>query len=178
MALAEKEGLKGLIDESARPFRSRASALQLEAISAEVGGFGCRHQQRGDLPSKPFEDYTIEEHQAGKASHADAGIICGRSPCRMRASAGGRIINVASVTAYGGWANLSPYVQSKGALIGLTRTWAREFGAYGITVNAVSPGAFRTDAEKIHRILEGYTLCARASGTQAARPSWKILPMR
>ena len=47
--------------------------------------------------------------------------------------------------------------QSKGALIGLTRAWAREFGPYGITVNAVSPGAFPTDAEKIHPDPEGYT---------------------
>jgi 3-oxoacyl-[acyl-carrier protein] reductase len=46
--------------------------------------------------------------------------------------------------------------QSKGALIGLTRAWAREFGPYGITVNAIAPGAFPTDAEKIHPDPEGY----------------------
>ena len=38
-----------------------------------------------------------------------------------------------------------------------TRAWAREFGAYGITVNAIAPGAFPTDAEKIHPDPEGYT---------------------
>jgi 3-oxoacyl-[acyl-carrier protein] reductase len=32
----------------------------------------------------------------------------------------------------------------------LTRAWAREFGEYGITVNSIAPGAFPTDAEKIH----------------------------
>lgn len=41
--------------------------------------------------------------------------------------------------------------------MGLTRAWAREFGCYGITVNAISPGAFPTDAEKIHPDPEGYT---------------------
>ena len=60
------------------------------------------------------------------------------------------------MTVYGGWENLSPYVQSKGALTGLTRAWAREFGRYGITVNAVAPGAFPTDAEKIHPDTGGY----------------------
>jgi NAD(P)-dependent dehydrogenase (short-subunit alcohol dehydrogenase family) len=47
-------------------------------------------------------------------------------------------------------------VQSKGALIGLARSWAREFGKYGITVNAISPGAFPTDAEKIHADFAAY----------------------
>ena len=38
-----------------------------------------------------------------------------------------------------------------------TRAWAREFGAYGVTVNAIAPGAFPTDAEKIHPDPEGYS---------------------
>jgi len=42
-------------------------------------------------------------------------------------------------------------------LVGLTRAWAREFGGDGITVNAIAPGAFPTDAEKIHPDPEGYT---------------------
>ena len=66
----------------------------------------------------------------------------------MRQRQWGRIINLSSVTVYGGWADLAPYVQSKGALLGLTRAWAREFGQYGVTVNAVAPGAIPTEAER------------------------------
>ena len=40
-----------------------------------------------------------------------------------------------------------PYVASKGALYGLTKTLARELGGHGIRVNAVSPGAVRSEAE-------------------------------
>ena len=40
--------------------------------------------------------------------------------------------------------------------MGLTRAWAREFGPYGITVNAISPGAIPTDAERIHPNPEAY----------------------
>ena len=40
-----------------------------------------------------------------------------------------------------------PYVASKGALYGLTKTLARELGRHGIRVNAVSPGAVRSEAE-------------------------------
>lgn len=131
---------------------------ELERVSAEVGGFDVLINNAAIYPSKPFEDYSIEEMQAVQRVNVDAGIVCVQVALpHMRVSGWGRIINIASVTAYGGWANLSPYVQSKGALIGLTRAWAREFGPYGVTVNAVSPGAFPTDAEKIHPDPEGYT---------------------
>ena len=45
---------------------------------------------------------------------------------------------------------------SKGGVIGFTRALAREVGPEGITVNAISPGAFPTDAEKIHPEPEKY----------------------
>ncbi|MFS8112573.1 SDR family oxidoreductase [Rhizobium jaguaris] len=157
-ALAEKEGLKGLAVKALDLSDLAHLRHQLETISAEVGGFDVVINNAAIYPSKPFEDYTLEEHQAVQRVNVDAGIVCVQVALpHMRAKGWGRIINIASVTAYGGWANLSPYVQSKGALIGLTRAWAREFGAYGITVNAVAPGAFPTDAEKIHPDPDGYT---------------------
>ena len=75
----------------------------------------------------------------------------------MRAQGWGRIVNIASVTVLWRLGQSRPYVASKAALVGLTRAWAREFGPYGITVNAIAPGAFPTDAEKIHPDPEGYT---------------------
>lgn len=131
---------------------------ELQTLSDQVGGFDVVINNAAIYPSKPFEDYTIEEHQAVQRINVDAGIVCVQVALpTMRENGFGRIINIASVTLSGGWANLSPYIQSKGALIGLTRAWAREFGPYGITVNAISPGAFPTDAEKIHPDPEGYT---------------------
>jgi len=122
------------------------------------GGFDVVINNAAIYPSKPFEEYTIEEHQQVQRVNVDAGIVCVQVALPgMRSKGFGRIINISSVTVYGGWAKLSPYVQSKGALVGLTRAWAREFGQYGITVNAVAPGAFPTDAEKIHPDPEGYT---------------------
>ena len=137
----------------------------------ETGGFDVVINNAAIYPSKPFEDYTIEEHQAVQRVNVDAGIVCVQALCRACGRRGfGRIINIASVTLSGGWANLSPYVQSKGALVGLTRAWAREFGPYGVTVNAISPGAFPTDAEKIHPDPEGYNaLRSRSPGGQAPR---------
>jgi len=56
----------------------------------------------------------------------------------------GRIMNVTSVLDRYGFPGQSAYVASKAALAGLTRVWAREFGPFGITVNAVSPGYIDT----------------------------------
>ena len=109
-------------------------------------------------PAKPFEEFTLAEYQAVQRVNVEAGVVCVRAALPgMRTRGWGRIVNVASVTFYGGWANLSPYVASKATLVGLTRAWAREFGPYGITVNAIAPGAFPTDAEKIHPDPDGYT---------------------
>jgi len=59
----------------------------------------------------------------------------------------GRIVNVTSIVFSGGWSGLAAYTVSKGALLGVTRAAARELGPYGITVNAVAPGAIPTAAE-------------------------------
>jgi NAD(P)-dependent dehydrogenase (short-subunit alcohol dehydrogenase family) len=74
----------------------------------------------------------------------------------MRAKGAGAIVNIGSITLGGAWANFVPYVASKGALLGLTRALARELDPAGIRVNAVSPGAIPTDAEKVHPDPAGY----------------------
>lgn len=157
-AAAEKEGLKGLVIRAIDLSDLTALRASLEEVSRETGGFDIVINNAAIYPSKPFEEYSLEDMQRVQRINVDAGIVCVQVALpHMREKSWGRIINIASVTVSGGWANLSPYVQSKGALIGLARAWAREFGAYGVTVNAVSPGAFPTDAEKIHPDPEGYT---------------------
>jgi len=58
---------------------------------------------------------------------------------------GGRVINISSVAARGGFPNGSVYGASKAGLEALTRSWASEFGPAGHTVNAVAPGATQSD---------------------------------
>ena len=57
----------------------------------------------------------------------------------------GRIINVSSVVALNGNPGQANYVASKAGLIGLTRALAQEYGAKGVTVNAVAPGFIDSD---------------------------------
>ena len=57
----------------------------------------------------------------------------------------GRIINIASVVASTGYSGLSVYSATKAALIGFSRSLAREVGQLGITVNAIAPGFIGTE---------------------------------
>jgi NAD(P)-dependent dehydrogenase (short-subunit alcohol dehydrogenase family) len=64
----------------------------------------------------------------------------------LRASGNGAIVNLASDTPLWGAPNLMAYVASKGAIMGMTRSLAREEGAHNITVNAVAPGLTKVEA--------------------------------
>lgn len=57
----------------------------------------------------------------------------------------GRVVNISSVVALTGYSGLSVYSATKAALIGFTRSYAREVGSLGVTVNAVAPGFVATE---------------------------------
>lgn len=60
----------------------------------------------------------------------------------------GRIINMSSIVAHAGNFGQTNYVATKAAVIGMTKTWARELGHKGINVNAIAPGFTLTDMVK------------------------------
>jgi 3-oxoacyl-[acyl-carrier protein] reductase len=72
-------------------------------------------------------------------------FLCSKAAARlMSRQRGGRIINVSSVIGLRGNAGQANYAASKAGVIGLTKSFAREFASRGITVNAVAPGFIKT----------------------------------
>lgn len=64
---------------------------------------------------------------------------------RMLANGAGRIINIASLLSFQGGIRVTGYAASKHAVAGLTKALANEWGASGVTVNAIAPGYIVTD---------------------------------
>lgn len=120
-------------------------------VTGEFGDVDILVNNAAIYPIRPWTEIREEEWDEVLAVNLKGYFLCARAVFpHMKARGHGRIINVASITFFIGFANLLDYVSSKGGVVGFTRTLAREIGPEKITVNAVSPGAFPTDAEKIH----------------------------
>jgi len=74
----------------------------------------------------------------------------------MTANGYGRIINIGSVTCVAGYAGLAPYGASRGGIRQMTMSLAADWGKYGITVNCLAPGWFKTEQSRVLYEDEGW----------------------
>ena len=90
----------------------------------------------------------------------------------MQARGKGRVIVVSSITGLAGQAELGAYGISKAATMQMVRNLAREYGRYGITVNAIAPGMIKTDFSRaLWEDEASYKrICAAASLRRGAEP--------
>jgi 3-oxoacyl-[acyl-carrier protein] reductase len=123
----------------------------------EFGGIDVLVNNAAIYPRRPWTEITEQEWDRVLAVNLKAYFLCARA-CHgsMKERGRGHIVNISSVTFLLGFELLLDYVSSKGGIVGFTRALAHEVGPEGITVNAIAPGAFPTDAEKIHPDPEGY----------------------
>jgi 3-oxoacyl-[acyl-carrier protein] reductase len=95
----------------------------------------------GPQPEVPFEDLTWQDHLNQLEFFVKSPTLLLQAVLPdMRAAGGGRMIQIGSDIFERGLPRMSAYIAAKGAQMGLTRSWARELGADGITVNLVAPG--------------------------------------
>lgn len=111
---------------------------------------------------KPFDELDVETWDRVMAVNVRGAWLATRAARRHLAASGkGRVVNLASDTALWGAPRLLAYVASKGAVIAMSRSLARELGPDGITVNTVAPGLTLVEAteyvpEDRHRLyVEG-----------------------
>ena len=153
----EQAGGKGLAVQCDVSKKAEVDAMVAQAAGT-FGGVDILINNAAIYPSHPWTEITEEEWDRVFEINIKGYYLCARA-CHdhFKARGGGKIVNISSVTFFlGAWGNLLHYVSTKGAVVGFTRALARELGPENINVNCIAPGAFPTDAEKIHPDPVGY----------------------
>jgi NAD(P)-dependent dehydrogenase (short-subunit alcohol dehydrogenase family) len=115
-----------------------------------LGGLDIWVNNAARLLVRPFLETSDEEWAAVMGSNTMGYVYGCRAAIRhMLDSGGGRIVNVTSVAGLQPLENLSAYCTAKGAVKALTQVLAVEYGARGISVNALAPGAVDTPLNQV-----------------------------
>ena len=115
----------------------------------------------GVFPINSLENTTIDEYDRCMQVNLKAPFILMQEFSKdMVKNRWGRIINIASSSAYGGSPNTSVYCASKHALLGLSRSLYKELKGDGVRVFCVSPGSIQTEmgkeVEKLGQIYDTF----------------------
>lgn len=126
-----------------------ATEARAKELTLEAGGIDILINNAALIINRPFEEFSMAEYEDQIRVNSSAAFALARAVApSMKAKGYGKIINFCSLTLNGRWDGYVPYVASKGAMLGLTKSLARELGPHGVRVNAVSPGAVVSEAEK------------------------------
>lgn len=130
------------------PKSIEAFAVEVEARYGRVDGLVNNGAIATGIGGKTFEEIEVETWDRVMAVNVRGTWLMTRAmaPLLRKSALGGRIVNIASDTALWGAPRLLHYVGSKGAVISMTRSLARELGPDGIAVNAVAPGLVLVEA--------------------------------
>ena len=136
----------------------RATAMQVDVsviddaqamVQQTIDAFGQVNilvNNAGIFPFAPALEVCEELWDRVLGVNLKGAFFCAQAAARqmVTASMGGRIINIASIDALHPTGALTHYDTSKGGLVMMTKSLAKEFGPYGITVNAIAPGSIAT----------------------------------
>ena len=147
----EQKGGKALA-VTADVTKSADVAAYVKAAVDKFGRIDCFHNNAGiEGKVKPLHDYDEAEFDQLMGVNVK-GVFLGLKHVipQMIKQKSGSIVNTASVAGLVGSPNMAPYVASKHAVIGLTKTVSGEVAVHGIRINAVCPGP--VDTRMIHSV--------------------------
>lgn len=130
--------------------QSAQVAKMFEEVKVKWGKLDILVNNAGILSYGEFGKITEEQWDQLLGVNLKGQFMCAQEALRLM-SAGGRIINISSVSSGGvgiGFPQIAHYSASKGGVIGLTENMALELGPKGINVNAIAPGGIETDMAK------------------------------
>ena len=120
------------------------------SAQAEFGKIDILVNNAGMNIRKPALDVTWDDWNAILDTNLRGSFFVAQAVGRRMVERGyGRIINIGSVTSVAGYAGLGPYTASRGGIKQLTMSLADDWGPYGVTVNCLAPGWFRTEQNKV-----------------------------
>ncbi len=122
------------------------AANMIGAVVAKYGKLDILVHSAGVGIEKGFLETTAEEWQRLIDIDLSGTFYCAQAAARHMVDNGyGRIINLASTAGIRGGTGRTAYGAAKGGVITLTRVMAVELAAYGVTANALAPGAIETE---------------------------------
>ena len=144
-----------------------ARALAKQATDLGGGHVDILVNNAGIFPFGPTHEASEADFDSVYAVNVKAPFFLVAEVAPAMAKRGhGVIINVTTMVAEFGMADMALYGSSKAALVLLTKSWAAEYGPAGVRVNAVSPGPTRTEGT----VAMGEALDQLASAAPSGRP--------
>ena len=125
---------------------SGAAGLVVEGCIKTYGKVDILVNNAGTIRRAPLLDYKDEDWEAVIDINLNAVYYLSHAVAKeMTGQSFGKIINIASMLSFQGGKFVPPYAASKHGIVGLTKAFASELGAYNIQVNAIAPGYVETD---------------------------------
>ena len=136
---------------------SNAVHAEVERLSAAGWGVDILVSNAGNQNRKPLVDMSLDEWKQIQAVHVEGAFNCCHAVLPgMVAGKRGTVVVMSSVAGQATIPGISAYATAKGALAAMTRAIAVEYGAHGITCNALAPGFVKTSFTSALQAREGF----------------------
>lgn len=118
----------------------------VDDIESTLGGIDILINNAGMQRRMALQDFPAQDWHELMRTNVDSVFFVGQAVARkMIERRKGKVINICSVQSELGRPNIAPYMASKGAVKMLTKGMAIDWGPYGIQVNGLGPGYFKTE---------------------------------